>query len=119
VVEADTAQVLEQKGGYRTLPSVVAFNPDGSSMVGHIAKRQAVTNAENTIYAAKRLIGRPFDAPEVNKATELSSFKIVQGPNRDPRVRCFNKNHPIQEISALVLKQIRAIAEEALHAKID
>lgn len=119
VVEADTAQVLEQKGGYRTLPSVVAFNPDGSSMVGHIAKRQAVTNAENTIYAAKRLIGRPFDAPEVKKAIEVSAFKIVQGPNRDPRVKCFNKNHPIQEISALVLKQIRAIAEEALHAKID
>lgn len=119
IVEAGTPRVLEQKGGYRTLPSVVAFHQDGSAMIGHIAKRQAVTNSENTIYAAKRLIGRQFDSPEVKKAAELATYKIVQGPNRDPRVRCFKKNHPIQEISALVLKQIKAIAEEALHSRID
>ncbi|PIR23597.1 MAG: molecular chaperone DnaK [Deltaproteobacteria bacterium CG11_big_fil_rev_8_21_14_0_20_45_16] len=119
VVEAGNARVLEQKGGYRTLPSVVAFNPDGSSMIGHIAKRQAVTNAENTIYAAKRLIGRVFEAPEVARASQLVPYKIVQGPNRDPRVRVFGKNHPIQEISALILRQIKAIAEEALHCRLD
>ena len=119
IVEGETPRVLEQKGGYRTLPSVVAFNPDGSTMVGHIAKRQAVTNAENTIYAAKRLIGRGFDSPEVQKAIQLVPYKIVQGPNRDPRVRVHRKNHPIQEISALVLKQVRAIAEEALHCPVE
>lgn len=119
VSEGGLPRVLEQKGGYRTLPSVVAFNPDNSTMVGHIAKRQAITNPENTIYAAKRLIGRNFNSPEVTKMLGLVPYKIVQGPNRDPRVQAFKKNHPIQEISALILKQIKAIAEEALHTKIE
>ncbi|MBN8555223.1 MAG: molecular chaperone DnaK [Deltaproteobacteria bacterium] len=119
VMEGNTPRVLEQKGGYRTLPSVVAFNPDTSSMVGHIAKRQAVTNAENTIYSAKRLIGRNFQSSEVEKAVKSVPYKIVQGPNRDPRIHVFGKNYPIQEISALVLKQIKAIAEEALHVKVE
>lgn len=119
VVEGDTARVLEQSGGYRTFPSIVAFNPDGSTMVGHIAKRQAITNAENTIYAAKRLIGRNFDSPEVKRTIDLVAYQIVQGPNRDPRVRTFKKNHPVQEISALVLKQIKSIAEEALQTQIE
>jgi len=119
VSEGGTPRVLEQKGGYRTLPSVVAFNPDGSTMVGHIAKRQAITNPENTIYAAKRLIGRSFTSPEVTKMLELVPFKIVQGPNRDPRIQAFKRNHPIQEISALILKQVKAIAEETLHQKVE
>lgn len=119
VSEQGDPRVVEQKGGYRTMPSVVAFNPDGSTMVGHIAKRQSVTNAENTIYAVKRLIGRNFSAPEVEKAKELAPYEIVQGPNRDPRVRVFKKSHPIQEISALILKQIKAIAEENLQVKIE
>ncbi len=119
VCEDGVPRVLEQKGGYRTLPSVVAFNPDGSTMVGHIAKRQAITNPENTIYAAKRLIGRSFNSPEVTKMAEIVPYKIVQGPNRDPRVQAFKKNHPIQQISALILKQIKAIAEEALHQKVE
>jgi molecular chaperone DnaK len=119
VCEAGSARVLEQKGGYRTLPSVVAFNPDHSSMVGHIAKRQSITNPENTIYAAKRLIGRSFTSPEVTKMISFVPFKIVQGPNRDPRIQAFKKNHPIQEISALILKQIKTIAEESLHTKIE
>lgn len=119
IVEHGQPRVLEQKGGYRTLPSVVAFNPDGSTMVGHIAKRQAVTNPENTVYSAKRLIGRNFTSPEVEKASQSVPYKIVPGPNRDPRIQVFGKNHPIQEISAHVLKQIKAIAEEALQAKID
>jgi molecular chaperone DnaK len=119
VMEGSTPRVLEQKGGYRTLPSVVAFNPDGSSMVGHIAKRQAVTNAENTTYAVKRLIGRNFQSQEVEKALKSVPYKIVQGPNRDPRIHIYGKNYPIQEISALILKQIKAIAEETLHAKVE
>jgi molecular chaperone DnaK len=119
VVDHEGLRVLEQKGGYRTLPSVVAFNPDGSSMVGHIAKRQSVTNAENTIHAAKRLIGRSFDAAEVTRAISSVPYKVVRGPNRDPRIQIFGKNYPIPEISALILKQIKAIAEEALHCKID
>lgn len=119
VVEGDTPRVLEQKGGYRTLPSVVAFNPDGSTMVGHIAKRQAVTNSENTIFASKRLIGRNYDSPEVQKAVELVPYKITQGPNRDPRVRIMKRNHAVQEIAALILKQVKAIAEEALHSSVE
>jgi len=119
VVEHGQPRVLEQKGGYRTLPSVVAFNPDGSTMVGQIAKRQAVTNPENTVYSVKRLIGRNFTSPEVQKAIESVPYKIVPGPNRDPRIQVFGRNHPIQEISAMVLKQIKAIAEEALQAKVE
>src|SRR4051812_41851705 len=87
IVEDGNPRVLEHKGGYRTLPSVVAFGSDGSPMVGHIAKRQSVTNAENTIYGAKRLIGRTFSAPEVQKAMQSVPYKVVQGPNRDPRVQ--------------------------------
>ncbi|TVQ77873.1 MAG: molecular chaperone DnaK [Bradymonadales bacterium] len=113
------ARVLEQKGGHRTLPSIVAFNPDGSVMLGHIAKRQAITNPQNTIYAAKRLIGRNFESPEVQKARELVPYEITQGPNRDPRVKCFGKSHPIQEVSALILKQIKAIAEEAVGERLE
>lgn len=112
-------RVLEQKGGYRTLPSVVAFNPDGSAMVGHIAKRQAVTNPENTIFAVKRIIGRSFDSPEVSRAIQSAPYKITQGPNRDPRIHVHGKKYPIPEVSALILKQIKAIAEEALHTKIE
>ncbi len=119
VMEADGSRVLEQKGGYRTLPSIVAFNPDGTPMVGHIAKRQAVTNAENTVYAAKRIIGRNFDAPEVARAIKSSPFKIVPGPNRDPRVSVQGRKFSIPEISALILKQIKLIAEEALNAKVE
>lgn len=119
VMDAGAPRVLEQKGGYRTLPSVVAFNPDGSSMIGHIAKRQAVTNSENTIFGVKRIIGRSFNSAEVQKAMTTWPFKISQGPNRDPRVTVNGRNYPIQEISALVLKQIKAIAEEALHATVE
>lgn len=119
ILEGDTPRVLEQKGGYRTLPSVVAFNPDGSTMVGHIAKRQAVTNPENTIFSAKRLIGRSFTSPEVQKAMSSVPYKVTQGPNRDARIQLFGRNYPIPEISALVLKQIRALAEEALHTKVE
>jgi molecular chaperone DnaK len=114
VCQGGEARVLEQKGGYRTLPSIVAFNPDGSVMLGHIAKRQSVTNPQNTVYAAKRLIGRNFESPEVQRAKELVPYEVGQGPNRDPRIKCFGKNHPIQEVSALILKQIKAIAEESL-----
>lgn len=119
VMEGGTPRVLEQKGGYRTLPSVVAFSPDGSHMIGHIAKRQAVTNAENTVFGAKRLIGRSFQSPEVQKMLKSVPYKVVQGPNRDPRVQILGRNFSIQEISALVLKQIKAIAEEALHTHVE
>ncbi|MGA0163857.1 MAG: Hsp70 family protein, partial [Bdellovibrionota bacterium] len=119
IVDGEQARVIEQKGGYRTLPSIVAFNPDGSKVIGHIAKRQSVTNPENTVHAVKRLIGRHFDSPEVQKAIGISPYKIVQGPNRDPRIRAFRKSHSTQEISASILRQIKEIAEESLDTKID
>jgi molecular chaperone DnaK len=118
-VDGDEAQVIEQKGGYRTLPSIVSFNPDGSKTIGHVAKRQWITNPETTVYAVKRLIGRHFDSPEVQKAINISPYKIVQGPNRDPRIRAFRKNHSTQEISASILRQIKEIAEQTLETKID
>ncbi len=119
IADKDGPRVIEQHGGYRTFPSVVAFTANGSKLIGHIAKRQSITNAENTVYSAKRLIGRGFEAPEVQKAIKSVPYKIVQGPNRDPRISIFGRNHPISEISALILKQIKEIAEESLHTKID
>ena len=119
VVEHGTPRVLEQKGGLRTMPSIVGFNPDGSSMVGHIAKRQSVTNPENTIFGSKRIIGRSFTSEEVNKAKQTSPFKITQGPNRDPRVNILGKNFPIQEIAAIILRHIKQVAEEALQTKVE
>jgi molecular chaperone DnaK len=119
VVEHGTPRVLEQKGGLRTMPSVVGFNPDGSSMVGHIAKRQAVTNPENTVFGSKRIIGRSFTSEEVAKALKSFPYKITQGPNRDPRVQILGKNFPIQEISSILLKHLKQVAEEALQTKVE
>lgn len=112
-------QVLEQKGGYRTLPSIIAFDREGHPIVGHLAKRQAVTNAKNTVYAAKRLIGRSFNSPEIKKAIATYPYKIVCGPNNDPRIIIQGKTWAIPQISALILKEIKETAEQALEREVD
>jgi len=119
ISEGGNPRVLEQKGGYRTLPSIVAINKDGTHMVGHIAKRQAVTNPDHTIYGVKRFIGRNFDSTEVRRAIATFPYQIIEGADKDPRISVYGNEYPVPEVSAILLKQIKAIAEEALHEKID
>src|SRR5919109_3545865 len=81
IIENGTPVVIPNRGGYKTTPSMVAITEAGKRLVGHIAKRQAVTNAEHTVFAAKRLIGRKWDSQQVRQALETSPYKIVEGPH--------------------------------------
>ena len=86
VLENGQPTVIPNTGGYKTTPSVFAVSQDGKRLVGHLAKRQAITNATNTVSATKRLIGRRFDSREVQQAIDLCPYEIVRGPNDDPHV---------------------------------
>ncbi len=114
VVENGQPTVVPNAGGYKTTPSMFAISQDGKRLVGHLAKRQAITNARNTIYAAKRLIGRRFDAPEVQKAIDLCPYEIVRGPNDDPRIRVGGKTFTTPEIAGIILREMKKVAEEYL-----
>lgn len=118
VVENGTPFVIPNKGGYKTTPSMVAITEAGKKLVGYIAKRQAITNAENTVYAAKRLIGRRWDSPQVKKAREIVPYKIVEGPHGDVRIQLRDKIYSIPEISAMVLQEMKFIAEDYLGEEI-
>ncbi len=102
VLENGKAKVIENAEGGRTTPSVVAFAADGEILVGQPAKRQAVTNPENTVYAIKRLIGRRYDDPVVAKDKELVPYKIVKGKNGDAWVEARGKTYSPAQISAFV-----------------
>ena len=82
IVESGVPEVIPNRGGYKTTPSMVAITEAGKRLVGHIAKRQAITNAENTVYTAKRLIGRKWDSGPVKNARQTVSYEIVEGPSR-------------------------------------
>lgn len=114
VVEGGTPVVIANRGGYKVTPSMVAVTEAGKRLVGHIAKRQAVTNAENTVYAAKRLIGRKFDTPQVKNAMATSPYRIVEGPHGDCRIQLREKVYSIPEISAMILQEMKMIAEDYL-----
>ena len=114
VVENGTPVVIPNRGGYKTTPSMVAVAENGKRLVGHIAKRQAITNAEHTVYAAKRLIGRKWNSPPVVQALESSSYKIVEGPHDDIRVMLRGQSVAVPEISAYVLQEMKLIADEYL-----
>jgi len=107
-------QVLANEWGERTHASVVSFLEDGTVLVGNNAKKNIITNAENTVYSAKRLIGRFFFSDEVKKAQAVMPYKIVEGPNNAVRLQVGQKIFAVPEISALVLKEMKAIAETAL-----
>ncbi|HTP51468.1 MAG TPA: Hsp70 family protein [Anaeromyxobacteraceae bacterium] len=107
-------EVLPNEWGERTHASVVSFLEDGTVLVGNSAKRNIITNAENTVYSAKRLIGRFFFSDEVKKAQSVMPYRIVEGPNNSVRVQVGQRIFAIPEISALVLKEMKAIAETAL-----
>ena len=114
VMEGDQVKVIENAEGTRTTPSVIAYLEDGEILVGAPAKRQAVTNAKNTLYAVKRLIGRKFEDAEVQKDIKLMPFAIVKAPNGDAWVRAQNKDLAAQQVSAEVLRKMKKTAEDYL-----
>ncbi len=114
VMESGEPVVIPNSEGSRTTPSVVGFTENGERLVGQIAKRQAITNPEATLYAVKRLIGRKLDSPEAKKAVALSSFKVVPSPNGDAWVDVRGKLLSPQEISAQVLLKMKSTAEDYL-----
>ena len=114
VVENGAAVVIANRGGYKTTPSMVAMTEAGKRLVGHLAKRQAITNAENTVYSAKRLIGRKWNSPQVKQVASTASYSIVEGPHSDVRIMLREKDYSVPEISAMVLAEMKLIAEEYL-----
>jgi molecular chaperone DnaK len=114
VMEGATPKVIENAEGARTTPSQVAFTKDGERLVGQPAKRQAVTNPENTIFAVKRLIGRRFDDPMTQKDKELVPYRIVKGANGDAWVHAGGKDYSPSQISAFILQKMKETAESYL-----
>ncbi|MEQ9689765.1 MAG: molecular chaperone DnaK [Bauldia litoralis] len=119
VMDGKDAKVIENSEGARTTPSMVAFTGDGERLVGQPAKRQAVTNPENTIFAVKRLIGRRFDDPTVAKDKKLVPYHIVKGGNGDAWVEADGKPTSPSAISALILQKMKETAEGYLGSQVD
>jgi molecular chaperone DnaK len=117
-MEGGQAKVIENPEGMRTTPSVVAFAKDGQILVGMPAKRQAVTNPENTVFAIKRLIGRRYDDPVVEKDKGLVPYKIVPGPNGDAWVEVQGKKYSPSQISGFILQRMKETAESYLGEKV-
>ena len=119
VMEGATPKVIENAEGARTTPSIVAFTDDGERLVGQPAKRQAVTNPEKTIFAVKRLIGRRYDDPMVEKDKKLVPYKIVKAGNGDAWVEADGKTYSPSQISAFILQKMKETAEAYLGQKVE
>jgi len=119
VMEGKTPKVIENAEGMRTTPSIVAFSDDGERLVGQPAKRQAVTNPEKTIFAVKRLIGRRYDDPMVEKDKKLVPYKITKASNGDAWVEADSKSYSPSQISAFILQKMKETAEAYLGQKVD
>ncbi|MDQ0314205.1 molecular chaperone DnaK [Amorphus orientalis] len=118
VMDGKQAKVIENAEGVRTTPSMVAFNDDGERLVGQPAKRQAVTNPENTLFAVKRLIGRRYDDPTVTKDKDLVPYKIVRADNGDAWVRVEETDYSPSQISAFILQKMKETAESYLGSEV-
>ena len=116
VMEGSDPAIITNPEGGRTTPSVVGFTKSGERLVGQVAKRQAITNPENTVYSIKRFMGRRFN--EVQAEIQTVPFKVVAGPNGDARVVVMGKEYPPPEISAIILAKMRDAAEQYLGEKI-
>jgi molecular chaperone DnaK len=114
ILESGVTQIIPNKEGGRTTPSVAAFTEKGERLIGQIAKRQAITNAANTIYAAKRLMGRKYKSEEVQRALQVCAYEITEAPNGDCRVRVRGRDYSPPEISAILLQRLKLSAEEFL-----
>jgi molecular chaperone DnaK len=119
VMDGKTAKVIENAEGMRTTPSIVAFSDDGERLVGQPAKRQAVTNPERTFFAVKRLVGRRYDDPMVEKDKKLVPYKIVKASNGDAWVEADGKTYSPSQVSAFILQKMKETAEAHLGQKVD
>jgi molecular chaperone DnaK len=119
IMDGKESKVIENAEGARTTPSIVAINSDGERLVGQPAKRQAVTNPENTIFAVKRLIGRRYDDPVTDKDKKLVPYKIVKGDNGDAWVEAGGKKQSPSQISAMILQKMKETAEAYLGEKVE
>jgi len=119
IMDGKTPKVIENAEGVRTTPSVVAFLEDGERLVGQPAKRQAVTNPSNTLFAIKRLIGRNYNDPLVEKDKGMVPYDIVKGPTGDAWVEAQGKDYSPQQVSAFILQKMKEAAEQHLGEKVD
>src|SRR5580698_8376578 len=118
-VRGGRVHVLGDEQGRRLLPSVVSFHPNGDILVGHSAKARRAIDAKNTIASVKRLLGRTWNSPELEKARKRSAFEIKEGPGQGPLVVARGKEYTLPEIGAFVLKRARELAETALGERVE
>ena len=112
IVEHDKPIIIANKSGYKTTPSMVAITDTGKRLIGQLAKRQAITNAQHTVYSTKRLIGRTFDDPEVQQCMNTLPYEISEGPHGDVRVVMRDHAYSLSEVAAMILCELRSVAEE-------
>ena len=118
IIEAGDAKIIENSEGFRTTPSVVAFNDKNEKLIGQIAKRQAITNPKQTIYSVKRLLGHNFDSTSVQEDSKNLSYEIVKGANNTAQIKIGDKNFSPAEISAFILQKMKSTAEDYLGEKV-
>src|SRR3954467_1258077 len=118
IVEATVPMVLANREGSRTTASIVAFSEEGDRLVGQIAKRQAITNPQNTVFAVKRLIGRKFRDPQIDRARSILPYTLVEAVNGDLKIEIRDRQYSPEEISALVLREVKEFVEEQLQEEV-
>jgi molecular chaperone DnaK len=118
VVREGVPTVIPNRAGWRTTPSIVAVTEAGRRLIGHIAKRQAITNPEGTVYASKRLIGRKWNSPAVAAALETCTYRLIEGPHHDVRISLRETVYSLPEISSMVLSEMKLIAEQDMGAEV-